>query len=146
MDPNAVIHGNGNVIQGNGENARQALFQQRTKTKVATQEQDKVAKYNAKFKSKIKVQIKHGKKCKNPKHTKQETGRPWTGAWMQTDTMNEQGVKGKHRLNTQMLMNRQGTGEEKGGRRPGMVTRRRSTEEKTRREQDYRQREPEGRT
>ena len=33
----------------------------RTKTKVATQERDKVAKENTKCKSKIKGQLKHGK-------------------------------------------------------------------------------------
>ena len=75
----------------------------RTKTKVATQEQDKVAKENAKFKSNM------GKKCKNPKYTRQETG---AGTDTQTDTMNAQGVQGRHRLNTQTLMTRQGTGEE----------------------------------
>ena len=39
--------------------------------------------------------------------------------------MTRQGVKGTHRLNTQTLMNRQGTGKERerGGRRPGVVMR-----------------------
>ena len=41
-----------------------------TKTRVAAQEQDKVAKENAKFKSKIKVQIKHGGKKKKMQKSK----------------------------------------------------------------------------
>ena len=53
-----------------------------------------------------------------------------------TNTMTGQGVKGTHRLNIQTLMNRRGTGEERGGRRPGVVMRGRSIEEKTRSEQD----------
>ena len=61
------------------------------------QSSNTTAKQSSKGKCKvqIKVQIKHGKKCKNPKHTKQETGRTWTGAWMQTDTMSRQGLHGR---------------------------------------------------
>ena len=49
--------------------------------------------------------------------------------------MTGQEVKETHRLNTQTLINQQGTGEERGGRRPGEVTKGRSTEEQTEREQ-----------
>ena len=35
--------------------------------------------------------------------------------------MTGQGVQGKHRLNTQTRMIRRETGEERGGRRPGVV-------------------------
>ena len=60
---------------------------------------------------------------------------------MQTETMNGHRLHRRQRLNTQTLMTRRGTGEKRGGRRPDEVTRGR-----TWREQNYRQRETEGRT
>ena len=76
---------------------------------------------NGKVQIKTKVQIKQLQKNQDPKNTyHRDTGRTWTGTgtWIKADaarhkqnTMTGQGVKGTQRINTQTLMNRQGTGE-----------------------------------
>ena len=86
------------------------------------QELDKVQTKRTKYKSKGKFKSKNAK-CKTQvqKHipwgtkNRQERAHKREHGHRQrlTNTMTRQGVKGTHRLNTQTLMNRRGTGEER---------------------------------
>ena len=80
VDPNTVAQEARSGEQTKGELYLKADYKNQKQTNAyerqsSNQGRDKVAKQKYKVQIKVKVQIKHGKKCKKtPKHTKQETG------------------------------------------------------------------------
>ena len=65
--------------------------------------------------------------CHNPGHDRNRNMNMSMSEGRQIHTMTVQRQEGKQRLKTQTLTIRQGTGGERGGRRPGVVTRGKST-------------------
>ena len=135
MDPNADTHGTGgrtgetkvnllfhkSVIQqkkNKQTKGQETIISPKTKNQSSKENSTRMHEEKGRVPIKTKVQIKQmqNAKTQDPKNTCQrETRRTWTGTWIKAatdrdrqNTTTRQGVK-----ETQTLMNRRGTGEER---------------------------------